>query len=169
MQEADRILKGYGATGLLIGGLAKAILSGVTDPDELRKHKDVDVLISYQIECAKHPRQWEGGIDWWVSHNELERPTNGRAHLLANIEYCVLPSYGPGLSICSPGALYKLCTLEDRVLGRKFAVKYGPYKFPYEHFDAPDLGFRYQENADFYLSWDGDPKATETAAHCKPV
>lgn len=169
MKEADSILKGYGVAGLLIGGLAKAILSGVTDPDELRKHKDVDVLISYQIECAKHPRQWEGGIDWWVSHSESERPTNGKAHLLANIGYCVSPRSGPGLYICSPGALYKLCCLEERVLGGKFEVKYGPNKRPYENFDAPDLGFEYQENTDFYLNWDGEPIAKQLASHCKPV
>lgn len=76
MKIADSLLKEMGAVGMLIGGLAKELWSGVSDEERLAKHKDVDVLV-LSYDCIFHPKKWMGGIDWWVSHDREQRPTNG--------------------------------------------------------------------------------------------
>lgn len=106
LRVADEILRSYKSSGLLIGGLAKEIWRTTKDASDLEerlnRHKDVDVLI-LSPHCRHHPKQWEGGIDWWVSHRDdfQERPTNGSS---IGILWMALDRYqniSGGLSICS--------------------------------------------------------------------
>ena len=61
IKRANRILKKYGAIGVLFGGVAKKIWSSIFAYD-FRGNRDVDVLI-LSADCKQHPRQWAGGID----------------------------------------------------------------------------------------------------------
>lgn len=76
LKVADQVLKEYNAVGMLIGGLAKELWCGVVSDERLSQHKDIDVLV-LSYDCTSHPEQWTSGVDWWVSHNFHERPTNG--------------------------------------------------------------------------------------------
>jgi hypothetical protein len=124
MEVADEMLKKLGVVGLLIGGLAKRIcLEGEIDPSILESHKDVDVLIpSIYSDHKYHPKQWENGIDWWISHADDEAPTNGATNLIQaptidesweNEKY----KDRSGLYICPPNVLLTLEKMEQDILG----------------------------------------------------
>jgi hypothetical protein len=120
LRKANRILQKYNTAGLLIGGLAKAIWSNPFDHDEMNDHKDIDVIV-LSHDCRHHPKQWEGGIDWWVSHSFDELPNNGNIYLDYNIQ--IDPSYKgslfPGLYLCCPTILEEIVRHERMKLGRQ--------------------------------------------------
>jgi len=130
IREADRILKELKVIGILIGGLAKRMaLEGIFDEQELAKHKDVDVLIpSIYKDCKYHPKQWENGIDWWITHSDDETPTNGATNLVCaptfdfdiakTAEYFGNPEKAYGLWICPPEALEFMEEVEREELGK---------------------------------------------------
>jgi len=73
MLTAHDILKEKGDVGVLIGGLSEHIWSQRTKPEDLKKHKDVDVLV---LSPANDYNLFEGGIDWWLPRSErLKIPT----------------------------------------------------------------------------------------------
>ncbi|MDA0375902.1 MAG: hypothetical protein O3A80_01145 [bacterium] len=65
MQIAHEILRTREAVGILIGGLAEAVWSQRRKPEDLAKHKDVDVAVLDDTFELKE--KFEGGIDWWMS------------------------------------------------------------------------------------------------------
>lgn len=69
MSIADKILKDYDATGILIGGLSEAVW--YRKETDLSRHKDVDVLVVGDTAISR----FEGGIDWWLQRND--RYVNG--------------------------------------------------------------------------------------------
>jgi hypothetical protein len=119
LRVADEVLRKYEVIGMLIGGLAKELWHGVTDPEILETHGDVDVLLlSYN--CRYHPKQWEEGVDWWVSHTVNELPTNGSSVGIfwqASLEQHALkiPS---GLYLCPYQFLRSSIWVERREMGR---------------------------------------------------
>lgn len=114
---ARQVLERYGAVGLLIGGLAREFWQGTKDPAAYDDHKDVDVLI-LSFDCQHHPRQWEAGVDWWVSHDLRECPTNGTdVGLIWQLRLRPNASPAPGLYLC-PREVYRAGRqAEERVLG----------------------------------------------------
>jgi hypothetical protein len=64
MQKAHQILYERGASGVLIGGLAEAVWNQRRKPEDLYKHKDVDVAVL--DESFLLMENFEGGIDWWI-------------------------------------------------------------------------------------------------------
>jgi len=64
MLAADSILKSRNSSGVLIGGLCEEVWNQQTKPEDLLKHKDVDVLVlNPEFELQQN---FEGGIDWWL-------------------------------------------------------------------------------------------------------
>lgn len=64
MIAADEILKNRQSVGLLAGGLALEIYGQRKKPQDLLKHKDVDVIVlSDNFELTQ---DFEAGIDWWM-------------------------------------------------------------------------------------------------------
>jgi len=64
MLVADSILKSRNSCGVLIGGLCEEVWNRQTKPEDLFKHKDVDVLVlNPEFELSQN---FEGGIDWWL-------------------------------------------------------------------------------------------------------
>jgi hypothetical protein len=121
---ADELLKKYGVSGMLIGGLAKEIWSASFDKEAFNRHKDVDVLL-LSTNCDQHPLQWEGGVDWWVSHSFCERPTNGTpVGLLWNVKLNRLfQSISPGLYVCPRRFLEMVDEHEEKEMSGKYRVK----------------------------------------------
>jgi hypothetical protein len=64
MEIAHAILQKREAVGVLIGGLAEAVWSPSRKPEDLAKHKDVDVAVL--TKGFKLEENFEGGIDWWM-------------------------------------------------------------------------------------------------------
>lgn len=121
MQVADKLLKEIGVVGMLIGGLAKELWSGASDEERLLKHKDVDVLV-LSHDCTFHPKKWASGIDWWVSHDPQQRPTNGNpVGLLWRVRLDLHARNIPkGLYLCPLQLLRESVVMERRFLkGRK--------------------------------------------------
>ena len=128
MRVADEVLKKYNAIGILIGGVAKEIWHGASDPAKFSEHKDVDVLILSR-NCENHPGQWEAGIDWWVSHRVTEKPTNGTSVSLIwkiSLEPKTLDHLN-GLYICPVELLKRGINREKAVLGDEFIVRNGGF------------------------------------------
>ncbi len=66
--RAHDLLKERESVGVLIGSLAGDIWSQRRKPEDLEKHKDVDVLVlSDNFELEKN---FEGGIDWWMPYEK---------------------------------------------------------------------------------------------------
>lgn len=123
MRVADNLLKEIGVVGMLIGGLAKELWSGVSDEEKLMEHKDVDVIVLSR-DCNLHPKRWESGIDWWVSHRGEERPTNGNTvGLLWRVQLEAHARNIPkGLYLCPSEILRESLATERRILkGYKIA------------------------------------------------
>ncbi len=71
LRIADKILKKYNVSGLLVGGLAKAFFfSANLEQEYLNFHSDIDVVILSSDCQAHHPMCYEGGIDWFLCHQE---------------------------------------------------------------------------------------------------
>lgn len=64
MQIAHEILRTREAVGILIGGLAEAVWNQRRKPEDLLKHKDVDVAVL--DDTFELSEKFEGGIDWWM-------------------------------------------------------------------------------------------------------
>ncbi|HEY4480408.1 MAG TPA: hypothetical protein VJB58_03000 [Candidatus Paceibacterota bacterium] len=123
MRVADNLLKEIGVVGMLVGGLAKELWSGVSDEEKLLEHKDVDVIL-LSHDCNLHPKQWQSGIDWWVSHDREERPTNGNSvGLLWRVQLEAHARNIPkGLYLCPSEILRESLVIERRILrGYKIA------------------------------------------------
>ncbi len=123
MEVADSVLKEYSAVGMLIGGLAKELWRGCGDGETLDSHKDVDVLV-LTADCEKHPKQWESGVDWWISHNFSEKPTNGALEGIfwqAELELYA-SRIKPGLYLC-PRELLVAVTSWEKALIKDRRVK----------------------------------------------
>jgi hypothetical protein len=56
------------AVGLLIGGLSEAAWKPNATPDQLAAHKDVDIMVLSK--AFKLKEKFDGGIDWWMPHEE---------------------------------------------------------------------------------------------------
>jgi hypothetical protein len=78
MLTADSILKCRNSCGVLIGGLCEEVWSRQTKPEDLLKHKDVDVLVLNPE--FKLQQNFEGGIDWWLQKQ-------GRIKLASDLGY----------------------------------------------------------------------------------
>ena len=76
MQVAHQILQERGASGILIGGLAEAVWNQRRKPEDLYKHKDVDVAVL--DDSSGLGEKFEGGVDWWV-------PQSGRITISSSI------------------------------------------------------------------------------------
>ena len=159
IRKANEVLRHYGASGLLIGGLAKEVWSGRTTDAVLSAHKDVDVLIlSYS--CLQHPKQWEEGVDWWVTHSLQERPTNGtECGLWWTVE--VLEEFESGLYLCPAEFLQDAVKIEKRRIDRKNDHKYQLHQRM--------LTFNEVKLIPDYLlqGWQHRPR-TPVAEYCKP-
>lgn len=110
LAAAEGVIKKYGAVGILVGSVAMRLSQqkAVREP----VGKDVDILIVDEA-MRKFPVQWEGGVDWWVSSERMNRPSNG-THVgllwkLALREGVQLPS---GLYIPSADLLLECCEWE---------------------------------------------------------
>ena len=64
MQIAHEVLRTREAVGILIGGLAESVWNQRRKPEDLLKHKDVDVAVL--DDAFKLSEKFEGGIDWWM-------------------------------------------------------------------------------------------------------
>jgi hypothetical protein len=159
---ADRILRKYNAVGMLIGGLAKEVWSGTYNPNQLLKHKDVDVLVLAQ-RCGKHPKQEEGGVDWWISHRSTERPTNGHTGLIWTVLFKMSVEknkINPGLYICPLELLEAIIKHERRVFGDQSVVHNKRFSaVGIDEFPVLPLKF-------IYAKWGDDND--DIACHCKP-
>lgn len=138
MKVADAILKQYNVAGLLIGGIAKSILRGNINLSSLARHKDVDVLIC-SVNCEEHPEQWEGGVDWWISHGDAEKPTNGCCNILANILFY---AEEPGLHIPEPNALWHLAQLEKTEFADENKISFGPKPATWKRERVGKMGYK---------------------------
>lgn len=120
LKRAQRILKRYKAAGLLIGGTAKDIYSGVLERGRV---KDIDVLV-LDDDCECHPREWEGGIDWFVRHFPGQLHNNGNM----DIDYCIRLkkdiSLLPGLYLCPASILEEI----DEYLDKELEKNYGGFE-----------------------------------------
>jgi hypothetical protein len=67
MEIADVFLKEKAYTGILIGGLAEAVWNQKRKPEDLAKHKDVDVLV---LDKDPEIERFEEGIDWWLKDEQ---------------------------------------------------------------------------------------------------
>lgn len=159
LRKADKILRRYGTAGLLIGGMAKTIWENSNDLDEINSRKDVDVLV-LGFDCKHHPKQWEGGIDWWISHSLDELPTNGKICLSFNVQIQgKKKSLFPGLYICPHDILGKIVDHETNELSldsSSFGVKEGDVFYKIPTVDSDYFGL--------FLS-----KGEGMSNHCKPV
>jgi len=115
--RAQRILKRYGATGLLIGGTAKDIYCGVLGRG---RAKDIDILV-LDDDCQHHPREWEGGVDWFVRHSPEQLHNNGSM----DIDFCIrlrdTISLKPGLYLCPASILEEIDEYLDQELEKIYA------------------------------------------------
>ena len=68
MQIADEFLKERSCSGLLIGGLASAVWNQRRTEQDLKSHKDVDVLV---LDKSFNAEPFEKGIDWWMPREGL--------------------------------------------------------------------------------------------------
>lgn len=128
MRVADQILKQYKVPGLLVGGLAKELWRGSTNPAVFSRHKDVDVLV-LTCGCGRHPEQWEAGVDWWISHKFAERPTNGSdAGLVWMAAKRRTVRLSPGLYICPLELLKSSIRQERQFFADEFMVRGGRFK-----------------------------------------
>ncbi len=69
MLQAHQILQKKEAVGVLIGGLSEAVWNQQCTPEDLMKHKDVDVMVLNDEENGLRSQRFEkfeGGIDWWL-------------------------------------------------------------------------------------------------------
>ena len=159
LRKADKILRKYGVAGLLIGGMAKTIWENSNNLDEINSRKDVDVVV-LGYSCKHHPKQWEGGIDWWVSHSLEDLPTNGKSCLNFNIQiWEEHVSLFPGLYLCPHDILERIVDYENKNLSMSssyFSVREGDifYKIPTVESDCFKL---------FLSTERKDP------IHCKPL
>lgn len=80
---ADINLRARELIGVVLGSLAKYLLFPLSSDEDLRKHKDLDVLILNQ-HTRMDPKINEWGIDWWV-RPEGRPPTNGNVNLWYDI------------------------------------------------------------------------------------
>ncbi len=152
MHFADSLLKEIGVVGMLIGGLAKELWSGVSDEEKLLEHKDVDVIV-LSHNCNLHPKQWESGIDWWVSHSQEERPTNGNSvGLLWRVQLEPHARNIPkGLYLCPSTLLRESVNAERRTLKNRRIVGARFKKFPaplYPQLDEMQLRWHWATNND---------------------
>ena len=120
LRRAQRILKRYGAVGLLVGGTAKDIYGGVLGRG---RAKDIDVLV-LDDDCKHHPREWEGGVDWFVRHSPEQLHNNGRM----DVDYCMRlrnnMSLEPGLYLCPALILEEI----DEYLDQELEKIYGGFE-----------------------------------------
>lgn len=70
IEMAHEMLLQQNAKGVIIGGIAEAILHG-DGKSLLAKHKDVDVLVVSDSFVLSQP--FEGGVDWWLPQNRRVR------------------------------------------------------------------------------------------------
>lgn len=68
MIKAHEILQDRDSVGVLIGGLSEEVWNQRRTPEDLYKHKDVDVLVL--TDHFNLSKQFEGGIDWWLPREE---------------------------------------------------------------------------------------------------
>ncbi len=126
MGVADRVLRGYNASGILIGGLSEAVWNRRRKPEELTKHKDVDVLV---LNEDADIGRFEEGIDWWLPQRgeipvDLERGiytgikwyenANGIVLSFGTKKYRNLMEFTPGLYI--PGSEWVIDMREAEVM-----------------------------------------------------
>jgi hypothetical protein len=122
LRMANQALKDYRTHGILIGGLAKEIWSGTTDPDVFASHKDVDVIVLSR-NCGHHPGQWEAGIDWWINHRYNELPTNGTSvNLLWRLSKRPEGMVPFGLYLPSDDLFRESLVQEKKILGADYQV-----------------------------------------------
>ena len=76
---ADSILRNRALLGVVLGSTAKTLLSFQGDNENLKKHRDLDVLILNPF-GSNHPYPREASIDWWVKSRQTS-PTNGDVNM----------------------------------------------------------------------------------------
>lgn len=64
--KGHKILEEKNEAGILVGGLSEDIWSRKRTMDELRQHKDVDIMVLGDSDFS----DFEGGIDWWLPRKE---------------------------------------------------------------------------------------------------
>lgn len=67
MLAAHNLLKKKETIGILIGGLSETVWHKQCTPQDLLKHKDVDVMV---VSPKNNIKRFERGIDWWLPHEE---------------------------------------------------------------------------------------------------
>lgn len=64
--KGHKILEEKNEAGILVGGLSEDIWSRKRTKDELKQHKDVDIMVLGDSTFS----DFEGGIDWWLPRKE---------------------------------------------------------------------------------------------------
>jgi hypothetical protein len=164
LREADHILREHRTLGLLIGSVAKHIWLGIDDIDDLSEHRDIDIVI-LSSSCDHHPKQWEGGIDWWVRHSITEAPTNGTGHILRYLFSLEPPAFSNlpyGLYVCPRELVIHSIRQARFVWGNRLNVYCRDVlRQPnFTEFDVMPFDF-------LRISW-FDPMRHHLALHCKP-
>ncbi len=77
---ADLNLRTRGLIGVVLGSVAKHLVSPPKDIGELNSHRDLDVLV-LQPHSPHHPAPNEWFVDWFVRPLGNKTPTNGRVEL----------------------------------------------------------------------------------------
>jgi hypothetical protein len=95
MRVAHKILLERNYVGVLFGGVAESVWNYRRTPEELAKHKDVDVII---INDNPQIEPFQGGIDWWTKEtkrltvtSDISRMQNLKQAYLKNANDVVLP------------------------------------------------------------------------------
>lgn len=160
LKIADEVMKDYGATGIIIGGLAEEAWCGSNDPATYAGHKDVDVLV-LNYDCDRHPGQWESGVDWWVSHAGNERPTNGRVGLFYNVQFKQQRySVNPGIYMSPRSMIMASIRHEFALMGESF--------LPQDTLECQPGLNHYPIMPQQYFSFGKLDKNSSVADHCKP-
>ncbi|MDD5590008.1 MAG: hypothetical protein PHQ47_02440 [Candidatus Portnoybacteria bacterium] len=114
MEKADSVLKELQILGVLFGGLAKGIWTGMSLDNGLSKYRDVDVQIPWQQNVIK-PERDAGKIDWWFG-KDGEWPSNSRCRLYWGLS--LKKEVNPGLYTAAgfyPAASILLCECGKRI------------------------------------------------------
>ncbi|MDP3728650.1 MAG: hypothetical protein Q8R18_04320 [bacterium] len=85
MLAADALLKERNATGILIGGLADAVWNKKRTEEELKAHKDTDVLVLDPSFTLK--KNFEKGIDWWLPKQASLTIRESYGNIEGNVEW----------------------------------------------------------------------------------
>lgn len=159
IQAAHETLQAHGLVGYLIGGVAEEmqLKNGDVYDEDLKNHKDIDVLIAEDIKWPD--KIWQYGIDWWKIRDDgsigragesipyLTIPGNPRFDFSVNSEHH-WAGLEPGLYLPDADETRAKCLLET-------ASKLARMREPIELLDNTFLEFEENISTNYDIKfWD---------------